>query len=66
MERKAKGLPVAKAIFLAGAIVFVLGMILSITGNPYDILICGTGIVLMTVGLVFMKRPEYLVLLPGV
>ena len=65
MEQKAKGQPVAKAIFLAGAIAFVFGMFLSVTGNPYDILICGTGIVLMAAGLVFMKRPEYLVLLPG-
>jgi len=65
MERKEKGPLVAKAIFLAGAIVFVLGMFLSITGNSCDILICGTGIVLMAIGLVFMKRPEYLILLPG-
>ena len=65
MNRIEKGLPVAKAIFVVGAIVFVPGMFLSVTGNPYDILICGTGIVLMAAGLVFMKRPEYLVLLPG-
>ena len=65
MKQKGKELPAAKAIFLAGAIVFVFGMARSITGNPYDILICGTGVVLMAAGIVLMKRPEYLVLLAG-
>jgi hypothetical protein len=65
MEQKRKGQSAAKAIFLAGAVVFVPGMFLSVTGNPYDLLICSTGIVLMAAGLVFTKRPEYLVLLPG-
>jgi hypothetical protein len=65
MEQKRRGPFAAKAIFLAGALVFIPGMFLSVTGNPYDIPICGAGIVLMAAGLVFMKRPEYLVLLPG-
>jgi hypothetical protein len=44
---------------------FYRGMALSITGNPFVIPICSTGIVLMAAGFVLMKRHEYAVLLPG-
>ena len=65
MKRKEKGLPVAKAIFIAGAIVFVLGIFFSGIGNPSGILPCGVGVIVMAAGLVLMKRQEYAVLLPG-
>jgi hypothetical protein len=64
MERKEKSVLAAKAIFLAGAIVFVSGAALSIFANsPFGIPLCGVGVILMAAGLVLMKRPEYLVLL---
>jgi hypothetical protein len=65
MEQKRKGPSAAKAIFLAGAVVFVLGLFFSGIGNPSGILPCGAGVVVMAAGLVLMKRQEYLVLLAG-
>lgn len=65
MEQKRKGLPVAKAIFIAGAIVFVLGLFFSGIGNPSGILPCSAGVIVMAAGLVLMKRQEYAVLLVG-
>ncbi len=65
MEQKRRGQSAAKAIFIAGAIVFVLGLFFSGIGNPSGILPCGAGVVVMAAGLMLMKRPEYLILLVG-
>ena len=66
MERKEKSVLAAKAIFLAGGIVFVSGAALSIFANsPFGIPLCGIGAVLMAAGFILIRRPEYIFLLLG-
>jgi hypothetical protein len=53
-----------KVLLAAGGILFIAGLLLGVL-IPYGFIVCGAGFLILAVGLVTLKKPEYILLLIG-
>lgn len=53
-----------KVLLAAGGILFIAGLLSGML-TPYGFIVCSAGFLILAIGLVILKKPEYIMLLMG-